>query len=191
MEFPAFQCVPTASRPVTGHHWEEPGSIFFTPSHQVFIHIDKIPLSLLFSRLSCPSSLSLSSCERCSSALIFVALHWTCSGKSMSLLYWGAQHWTQHTSCVSPVLSRGAGSPPSTCWPRSAWCSPGGWWPSLPSYNLKWFGLIIYRASNTLYQFTALQHHDISWAISPYCCSLWRGLLCLASRCLLCASSSL
>ena len=40
----------------TGHHWEKPGSAFFTPSLQVFIGIDEIPLSLLFSRLNSPSS---------------------------------------------------------------------------------------------------------------------------------------
>ena len=31
---------------------------------------------------------------------------------------------------LSPELSRGAESPPSTCWPRCLWCSPGYSWPS-------------------------------------------------------------
>ena len=43
--------VPTVSSFVSGHHWKEPGSLFFTPSVQVFICINKISLSLLFSRL--------------------------------------------------------------------------------------------------------------------------------------------
>ena len=60
-EPPLFQCVPGASGPVTGHHWKEPGSILFAPFLQVFISIEKTPLSLLFSRLNSPSSLSLSS----------------------------------------------------------------------------------------------------------------------------------
>lgn len=48
----------------------------------------------LFSRLNSLSSLSLSSCERCSSPfIIFAALYWSLSTVSMSLLYWGAQNW--------------------------------------------------------------------------------------------------
>lgn len=54
--------------------------------HQIFIHIDKIPLSILFCRLNHPSSFSFTSYKRCSSPLmIFVALDWTCSSESVSL----------------------------------------------------------------------------------------------------------
>jgi len=42
-EFLVYQFVPIASCPVAGHHWEEAGSVFFTPSLQVFINIDKTP----------------------------------------------------------------------------------------------------------------------------------------------------
>lgn len=58
--------------------------------HQVLAHIAKIPLSLLFSKLNSPSSLDLSSKERCSSRrrddpqIIFVTLPW--SLLSMSFL---------------------------------------------------------------------------------------------------------
>jgi len=38
-----FQVVLVASYFVTGNNRKEPGSIFFAPSPQVFIHIDKIP----------------------------------------------------------------------------------------------------------------------------------------------------
>lgn len=43
---------------VTGHHWEDPGSVVFTPFLQVFLNIAKTPLSHLFSRLSSPFSLA-------------------------------------------------------------------------------------------------------------------------------------
>lgn len=39
-KFPIFQFVPIASCPVTVCYWEESGFIFFTHSHQVFIHVD-------------------------------------------------------------------------------------------------------------------------------------------------------
>lgn len=35
---------------------------------------------------------------------------------STSDLYWGTQNWTQRSSCVWAVLSRGEGSSPLTCW---------------------------------------------------------------------------
>lgn len=53
---------------------------------------------LVFSVLNSPSSLSLSSQERCSSTLIiFVIFCWTCSSTSIPLLSWGIQNWTQHS----------------------------------------------------------------------------------------------
>jgi len=42
------------------------------PPLQVFINIDEMPLSLHFSRLQRTSSLSLHSCERCSSLFIII-----------------------------------------------------------------------------------------------------------------------
>jgi len=56
-----FQFVPVASGPATGHHWREPGCVSFALPLQIFVCVDKIHLSLLFSRLNSPSSLSLSS----------------------------------------------------------------------------------------------------------------------------------
>lgn len=48
---------------------------------------------------------------RCSSPLnIFVTPHWTCFRTDKTLLSWGAQHWTQHSQFVAPVLSRVEGS---------------------------------------------------------------------------------
>lgn len=37
-EFHGLVYVSAASRPVTGHHGEESGSVFFIPSHQVYKH---------------------------------------------------------------------------------------------------------------------------------------------------------
>lgn len=40
-EPPVFQSVPTSSCSVTRHHWEEPGSIFFTATLQIFVCLDE------------------------------------------------------------------------------------------------------------------------------------------------------
>ena len=42
-ESPVFQFVPIDSCPVTRHHSKESGSVFFAPSLQVFIYINRIP----------------------------------------------------------------------------------------------------------------------------------------------------
>lgn len=92
----------------------ENSSLIFPPSQQVFTHIDKILLSLLFFRLNSPSSLCLSSYIRCShSIVIFVVLCWTRSSMSVHLLSCVAQH-------ILAALSKGEGCPPPTCWK----CSP-------------------------------------------------------------------
>lgn len=60
--------------------------------------INKILLSLLFSRLNSPSHRFL--IEKWSRPLIiFVALCWALSRMSMSLLYCRAQNWTQDSTC--------------------------------------------------------------------------------------------
>ena len=63
--------------------------------------MDKIPLSLLTSKLSNTRSFSLSSCDRCSNPLItFMAVCWTRSSMSISFLYWKA-HYGPSTPDVS------------------------------------------------------------------------------------------
>lgn len=52
IELSVFQFVPTASGPITGHHWEDSGSIYFVLSGQVAKDTDKIPLSLLLTKQS-------------------------------------------------------------------------------------------------------------------------------------------
>lgn len=55
--------------------------------HQVFIHIDAIPLSLLFCRLRSPSYLSLYLYVRCYKPFtVFVAFGWTCFRASICLV---------------------------------------------------------------------------------------------------------
>lgn len=52
-----------------------------------------------------PNSFSLSLQERCSSPLIILAaFHWTLSSMSSSLLYWGAENWTQYSMCGFTLL---------------------------------------------------------------------------------------
>lgn len=68
--------------------------------------VDEIALNLLFSRLNSPSSFSFPSQERYFSPLdILVALIWTLSSMSTSLLCWRAKKWMALT-----MLSRGEGS---------------------------------------------------------------------------------
>ena len=60
-----FQLVPVVSCPGTRHQWKEPGFVFIAFTLQVWIRM-RSPLSLFIFRLKGPSSLSLSSHERCS-----------------------------------------------------------------------------------------------------------------------------
>jgi len=106
---PVFQCMPTAPGPGTGHRW---GSAHPSSSESPFRCLHTLvgfPLSLLFSRLNSPSSLSVSSQERRSSPfIIFVALRWT-----LSSLCSAGEPRTGHSppGVASPALSRGDGSP--------------------------------------------------------------------------------
>lgn len=78
-------------------------------------------LSLLFSGLNSPSSLSLSLYDKCFNAsVVFVTLCRT---------HFGLSHWPWHSRCVPAVLSGGAGSP-QPCGNALKW-SPGCCWPSL------------------------------------------------------------
>lgn len=78
---------------------------------QVFIYIDKIPLSLLFSELDSPSPLSLSLLERCSSPfIILVDFSLDCLQYVHVSLVLGSPE------LVWPHQCWGEGSPPSTCW---------------------------------------------------------------------------
>lgn len=81
--------------------------LFFSPCHQVLTDIDELPCpesSPL--RLQSPSSLCLSSFEKCVSALILLALCWTHSSRSLPLVVWEprSEHCTPNVT--SSVQSR-------------------------------------------------------------------------------------
>lgn len=89
-----LSCPQAALRKVWFHLFHSTCQLF------IFIHIDKIPLSLLLHRLKNPSSHSLSLYDRYPKTfIIFMVLWWTHSSMSLSLLHWGAHYWTQHC-CV-------------------------------------------------------------------------------------------
>lgn len=96
-----LQFVPIPSCSFTGYHLAESGSVFFTVPHQIFAHIDNIPLSFLFCSLNNPISLSFCLYIRIGSnpLIILAVLCRTHSSASMSFLPWGAQAWTEHSSC--------------------------------------------------------------------------------------------
>lgn len=82
--------------------WEESGSLFLSPSCQIFAHIDetspdqRVPSLPTFSyRRGVPiPSPSLSACAR----IVPGGPHLTCT--------WGDQNWTWHSRYVSPVLTK-------------------------------------------------------------------------------------
>lgn len=104
--------MPIALWPVTGCCLKEPGSIFF-PSFIRCLHT-----GTCFPRPSLHQSwtgtaLSFSLYDRGSSPFILsVAFCWTCSTKSLSLLYWTQHSWTW---CVTGAEQR-EGWPPLPCW---------------------------------------------------------------------------
>lgn len=102
------------------------------------IHIDKIlPAPQQASSYSVYKKSHLSLYGGCSTpSVIFVALFCTCTSVSMSLLYWVAQNWTQHSRCglVSPncklrgCLSQPAGDavPQGCLWLPLPWVHATG-----------------------------------------------------------------
>lgn len=104
------QFVFVASCPFIKYHCE-PVSLFFTFSHQVFICIDKILLSLLFFKLNRTISLSPSSYAKSLNNL-HSTMELACSSMPMSILFWKAQRLTLQ---ISPELTTGEGSLPITC----------------------------------------------------------------------------
>lgn len=85
-------------------------SALFTPSHQGFLYAGKKPLSLLFSMLNRPSSLSISLYVTCMS-------HQVLRNPMTSLL--GSPE-LQPCRCVLPLLGSEEQSSPSTHWRLSS-----------------------------------------------------------------------
>lgn len=118
---PVFQFVPTAFGPVSGHHWKEPGSVLIVPS--LWVHTGESPLSLLQAEQSQFSQPFLVG----EMLVSFVDLYWTLASTSMSLLYWGGQHWTQYSTCgLTSAEERGGSTSLSLLLNLLfLWCSPG------------------------------------------------------------------
>lgn len=87
------------------------------------IYAEDSPMKFLFFRLNHPSSLNMSSQERCFSSL--VAFCWAVSDISTSLLYWEVHDWTQHLRCLT-MSPQERGSTPSACRQCCSKHSPGG-----------------------------------------------------------------
>lgn len=103
--------------PTTLGNTEKSLCIFLITFLQVFIHMGKIPLSILFSRLNSFRFLSLSSdisdplfCY--SSSVLFTGL--------TPVYPWNPIYWTQNSIFVSSVLSKRQRFPSSVCWQDSA-----------------------------------------------------------------------
>ena len=87
-----FPLVLSLSTLVNSHY---PSCVYTFPSS---IGRPQLALPGAFSKLNKPSSLNLSSQERCFSPLIIlVALIWTHSKSSVPFLYWEPQAWTQYS----------------------------------------------------------------------------------------------
>lgn len=92
-------------------------SIFLYFSHKLFLHIYNVPQNPLFSRMNSPISTFL--CQVFQPFNISALVCWIRSTLLDSHCrppsYWWVQNWPQHSRCISQVLSRGEGSPPSMC----------------------------------------------------------------------------
>lgn len=85
------------------HYQEESVFLFFVFFYCVFIHIGKISLSYIFSRLSIPNSLSSSSYDRVFSLLsIFLDLCWTQPDTALQM--WHCHFWLERSDCPTGLL---------------------------------------------------------------------------------------
>lgn len=99
--------------------------------------------------------------------IILVALHWTCSSISVSLFYWGAQEWTQHSRCVP----RGEGSLSLACWWHPSWYSPGCFWSAL---LWEWFASLVFtRTARSFLSRLVFTQLPLSahWCMNLFLCS--------------------
>lgn len=112
------------------HCWEEPGSVLFAPFLQVFVYIDKILPSRVFSRLNTSSCLSLPIIRQLIQSQNHLSgLHWTPSSSSYHSCTRESQNGAQDSRCALSSLRKGQESPPLACWQHFSSCSPGHRWP--------------------------------------------------------------
>ena len=137
MDFLVFQFVAVASCLFTGCHQEQSGSVFFTPSHQISIHIDKVLHESLFSRLNNLRSLNPSLYIRFSNFLNHFLQPCTGFVPLSPCLSCTEEPMNGHSlpDRSSAVLSRGEGSFSLTCHLHSSYCSPGLCWLSLLAHG--------------------------------------------------------
>lgn len=70
-------------------------------SHKIFFHIDESALNIFYPRVK-KSQLSqpLLVGHTLQFLTLLIAQHLTSTSMSMSLIYWEAKHWTQHSRCA-------------------------------------------------------------------------------------------
>lgn len=121
---------------VTGHHWKVTGSVLSASSLKLLTSINKILMSLLFSRLNNLSQPFLKGemvqsphhfCGTALDSLQFVHFSFVLGSPR-----------TGHSSLgvASSVLKREEGSPTSVCSRYFVWCSPGYRLPPLPQGHI-------------------------------------------------------
>lgn len=87
VDLPVFQFVPIALPTIIKFHWQ---SVF-----KIFVYFYEVPSQLPLLQANKPSSLRLSSQEKCPSLIIFVPL---------VFLNYQAQNWTHHLSSLNMVI---------------------------------------------------------------------------------------
>lgn len=104
------------SWPVLGHHWEEPGSIFFTSGMFIrYLYTWRTSWAFSSSVWTIPAlSASLCSLHYFKFFSIFTVLSWTSSSIYLSLLRCRIQNWTQCSTCGLPNAEQQKITP-STC----------------------------------------------------------------------------
>ena len=147
--------------------------LLYPPGNQV--HIDKMPPSLVSSRLQSPGSPSLSSYARCPKSLITsVDFCWTLQYTCVSLILGSPALDPALQVCLTRTEQRGQ-SPPSICWRQqlplpqglitgsgstwwgSTWCPPGQ---QQVGPSLSWcLGLFLARGRTWHHPFA--EHHEV------------------------------
>lgn len=133
-----------SSCPFNGYCSEESGCTFSAISHQVFMHIARIPLNLLFSRLSSHSSSNLYIRQILPSLKSSL---WSFTGLCARSPYLPCVEEAR-TGPSTPDVSR-EGSSSSPCWRHFSWCSPGCCWCSTPQGCIVDFSLVSTRLNRS------------------------------------------
>lgn len=155
-------------------------SVFLHCSHQILQHMDEMPKpSLLDTNIPNPLMSLFVITWKCSKSLVIMC--WTCSNRSIPVLYWTVHHCTQLFRHVSPGLSREGGSPHLNWW-QFCLSSPESCWHSSPQNTLLVVALLVVhlvRLSQPLFQlvkpnlFNSLEISLKRFIKGPFQTSLW------------------